>query len=197
MQAPTWGPGVSERGPGRGCVLAAAQVRGPWSPASPACCKGTRVSVGPLHGWAAAPPPRCPPGWQRRRWPLAVRVPAPVPLRTQQRDESRMHMVAPCLARPGRTRAVSSPRGTYTSHFPHGNGPGGGQGETQPWTSLHTWANLSRAARAHLPSTPLSQPPSQPPPDGPADTECSVCHAQVWRPVWNDPGVGGRGQVCL
>lgn len=143
------------------------------------------------------PTPRCPPGWQRRRWPLAVRVSAPMLLRTQQRDGSRMHVVAPCLARPGRTRAVSSPRGTYTSHLPHGNGPGGGQGETRPWTSLHTRASLRRADGARPPLNapfPASVPAA---PDGPADTECSVCHAHMRRPVWNDPGVGGRGQVCL
>ena len=37
--------------------------------------------------------------------------------------------------------------------------------------------------------------PSRPPTA--LQTEWSVCHVHVWGPVWDDPGVGGRGQVCL
>ena len=144
---PASSPGLGTRGQGRpqhGAPESASRARGGdafWllprlgglgAPPAPPAAKALAYLWGPSMAGPPPPTPRCPPGWQRRRWPLAVRVPAPMPLRTQQRDESRMHMVAPCLARPGRTRAVSSPRGTYTSHFPHGNGPGGGRGRPGP-----------------------------------------------------------------
>ena len=162
---PASSPGLGTRGQGRpqhGALESVSRARGgdaSWllprlgglgAPPAPPAAKALMYLWGTPMAGPLPPTPRCPPGWQRRRWPLAVRVPAPMPLRTQQRDESRMHMVAPCLARPGRTRAVSSPGAPTPPISPTEMAQAGG-GEIRPWTSLHTWANLRRAARARPP----------------------------------------------
>ena len=210
MRAPTRGPGASEQGPGRRHVLAAARGLG----APPAhLLQGTHISLGPLHGWA--PAPHTPLSSWLAEEAMATGCEGSstcAPQGPAERQAPHVRVVAPCLARAGQTRAVSSPRGTcslqqgwggsHTFRLPYGKGPGGGGGDpgrgTFSWTSLTSHSgNLRRAAGARPPLNapfPASVPAA---PDGPADTKGSMCHVDVQRPVWNDPGIGGPGQVCL
>lgn len=174
-------------------------------------CKALRYPWGPFTAGPLPSTPHCPPGWQRRRWPLALRVPAPAPLRAQQRRAPHMRVVTPCLARPGQTRAVSFPGGTcslqqgwggsHTFRLPHRKGPGRGGGDpgrgTFSWTSLTSHSgNLRRAAGAQAPlNAPF--PASAPPPPMALQTPSVPCVTWMCRGLSGmTPGLGGWGRFA-